>query len=104
MLLACAANDVQNIRKRTFFLKKILKMCHKANFKCLVFRFNSARLIFVSSPNSIKKTALKTLIFIKKFIFCIFEPQNPDVKESYSKALLNFISLECTYFGKASFQ
>ena len=40
--------------------------------------------------NSIK-TALKTLIFLKKVDFCIFEPKNRKVIENSSKTPLNFL-------------
>ena len=47
-----------------------------------------------------KKTALKTLIYFKNLIFCIFEPKNCEVIENSSKAPLNFSPLKCKYLAK----
>ena len=51
-----------------------------------------------------EKTALETLIFLKKLIFAFFEPKNREVIENSSKTPLNFSPLQCTYLGKNSFQ
>ena len=47
-----------------------------------------------------KKTALKTLIYFKNLIFCIFEPKNCEVIENSSKAPFNFSPLKCKYLAK----
>ena len=45
------------------------------------------------------KTTLKT-IFSLKSDFCIFNPNNFEVKENCSKTLLSVCPLKCTYIGK----
>ena len=50
------------------------------------------------------KTALKTLIFLKKWIFALFYPKNREVIENSSKTPLNFRPFQCIYLGKYSFQ
>ena len=58
---------------------------------------------FQSPVLEFDKTALKTLIFIKKLIFAFLNPKNPKMKEKSSETPLNFRPLQCTYLGKNSF-
>ena len=106
MILVCAADDFRKFRKfwKIINFLKIIKNLSQAN--CQVFGvFQVDWACLQSSVLEFRiKTALKTLSFFKKLIFCIFELKNCEMIENSSKTPLNFSPLQCTYLGKNSFQ
>ena len=104
MVLVCAADVFRKFRKIYQFLKIHKKsVISKCQVFCVCF-FKSTRPVCNHKYLNSIKTALKTLIFFKKLIFCIYEPKNREVIDNSSKTQLYFSPLQCTYWGKNSFQ
>ena len=76
MILVCAADDFRNFGKfgKLSVFKKIIKICHKQNVKCLMI-FKSTRQVCNHLYLDLLKTALKTLIFFKNLIFALLDPK-----------------------------
>ena len=83
-------------------LKMRKKIHHEQSFNCLVF-FLSDRPVCNHLNVNFIKTTLKTIFFLQKVHFCIFNPKTFEVKENCSKTLLNVCPLKCTYIGKNHF-
>ena len=78
-----------------FFIKFIKKIVHRQNCKGSVL-FQVGWTGLKPPVLQLEKNAIKTLFFLKKFDFCIFEPKTCEVIENSFKALLNFSPLRYT--------
>ena len=73
-------------------------------FVIVVFPDHTHLLFLQSLVLIFDKNCTQNANFLQKVDFCIFEPKNREVIENSSKTSPNFSPLQCTYFGKNSFQ